>query len=401
VTVAWKEQNLPSTVRIATTAACALVLYARMPDAFSHPQFWAEDGTVFFLGAHSRGPSALFDAYAGYLHLIPRATAWFAELLPYEIIPELYFGVSVALTLVTCWLALSPRLDLPFKPLLALAVVAVPHDGEVWGTLTNVQWVASLGMLLLALMHRARKWLPVEALYLLAIGLSGPFSILALPVYVLVYQVRTNPDNAILTGVTATCALIQGAYVVSHPTSVAPVPYDPALWWEVPLTRTWGSLIGGSGPVFHAADSFVLFVIAVATVLWFVVCERTNRLERAALALFLAATLFGPLWRTRAALGGLLPIADNNGDRYFYIPKVLLLWLMILVIDKLKVRGFAALGLALAAITTLRDPSREPRRVKPWDAYAAELRHGEAVDIPINPESWVVRVPARPALSPR
>jgi hypothetical protein len=160
-------------------------------------------------------------------------------------------------------------------------------------------------------------------------------------------------------------------------------------------------LIGGSGPVFHGAGSFLLFVIAVAAVVWFVVCERKNGLERAGVALFLAATLFGPLWKSRAALGGLLPVADNNGDRYFYIPKVLLLWLMILVIDKLKVRGLAALGLALAALTTLRDPSREPKRVKPWDAYAPELRHGAAVDIPINPEPWVVRVPARPALSSR
>ena len=70
------------------TVVCGLVLYARMPDAFSHPQFWAEDGTIFFLDAHSGGWRALLDPYSGYLHLIPRAVAWLAELLPYELIPE-------------------------------------------------------------------------------------------------------------------------------------------------------------------------------------------------------------------------------------------------------------------------------------------------------------------------
>jgi len=379
------------------TVVCGLVLYARMPDAFSHPQFWAEDGTIFFLDAHSGGWRALLDPYSGYLHLIPRAVAWLAELLPYELIPEAYFSVAVALTLFTCWLTLSPRLELPLKPLLALAIVAVPHDGEVWGTLTNVQWVLPLGMLVLALMRRAKKWLSLEALYLFAVGLSGPFCVLVLPVYALVSYLRKDRYTAVLTGVTATCAVIQTVCVLTHPSwPIAPAPHDLTLWWEVPMTRTFGSLVG-SGGAFHMAGSFVLFVLAVGALTWFVVNERANRLERAAVALFMTAALFGGLWKFRDALGALLPLVKNNGDRYFYIPKVLLLWLMIMVLES-KARVVAAVGLGLAAFTTLVDPSREPRRLKQWDTYADELREGEPVDIPINPEPWVVHVPARRAV---
>ena len=58
-----------------TLAACAAVLAARRPEMFSNPQFWAEDSTVFYHGAYTRGATAIFEPYASYLHLVPRLTA--------------------------------------------------------------------------------------------------------------------------------------------------------------------------------------------------------------------------------------------------------------------------------------------------------------------------------------
>ena len=56
------------------SAACLAVLFLREPNAVLHPQLWAEDGPVFFLGAR-RGFAVWFETYNGYYHLLPRIIA--------------------------------------------------------------------------------------------------------------------------------------------------------------------------------------------------------------------------------------------------------------------------------------------------------------------------------------
>jgi hypothetical protein len=60
-----------------------LILVIRRPDAFLNPQFWAED-FFFLLDAEKMGVSAFVMARGGYLHLLPRAIAWFATYLKDE-----------------------------------------------------------------------------------------------------------------------------------------------------------------------------------------------------------------------------------------------------------------------------------------------------------------------------
>ena len=62
----WRKTVIHSTVLIGVAAA----LFFRRPDAFLNPQFWAEDGTVFFKSNFYNAPS-FFTPSAGYLHFIP------------------------------------------------------------------------------------------------------------------------------------------------------------------------------------------------------------------------------------------------------------------------------------------------------------------------------------------
>jgi hypothetical protein len=91
-------------------AGCAAILALRRPDAFAHPQFWAEDG-YFFERNYTLGLKAIFLPYAGYLHLVPRLIAVFASLLDPLWIPAAYVGASLLLTL---YVAAAPiRRDSP------------------------------------------------------------------------------------------------------------------------------------------------------------------------------------------------------------------------------------------------------------------------------------------------
>ncbi|MEO5572479.1 MAG: hypothetical protein ABIT08_07190, partial [Bacteroidia bacterium] len=50
-------------------------VYFRRPDAFTNPQFWAEEGKYFFADAYHSGFSSLFNTCNGYFQLFPRLVA--------------------------------------------------------------------------------------------------------------------------------------------------------------------------------------------------------------------------------------------------------------------------------------------------------------------------------------
>ena len=117
----------------------ALILIIRKTDALINPQFWAEDGTLFFLEQYKYGVSAFFRDYAGYLHLVPRVIALFAErFFPYSLIPTVYNYSSLLITLLVVLSVFSARFKLNNKSLAALAIVLVPHyKNEIFLNITN------------------------------------------------------------------------------------------------------------------------------------------------------------------------------------------------------------------------------------------------------------------------
>jgi hypothetical protein len=161
-----------------------LVLYFRRKDAFLNPQFWGED-FFFLLDAEKMGMSAFTVPAGGYLHLLPRIIAWCATYLDPVLQPGAFLLYSLIVTFGVVLLCLSERHPLPCKPWLAVAVLVVPHSGEVFLTPTNLQWIAALGLVLTAIAKDPVKpldWVIDVAVLVLA-GLSGPFVIFALPLF--------------------------------------------------------------------------------------------------------------------------------------------------------------------------------------------------------------------------
>jgi hypothetical protein len=59
-----------------TIALCLAIILYRKWDSFVNPQFWAEDGAIFFQGAHELGWSSILRPYAGYHHFLQRLLAY-------------------------------------------------------------------------------------------------------------------------------------------------------------------------------------------------------------------------------------------------------------------------------------------------------------------------------------
>ncbi len=87
-----------------------------------------------------------------------------------------------------------------------------------------------------------------------------------------------------------------------------------------------------------------------------------------------------------------------NGDSYFFIPRVLLAWLLIWELDSQpRVVAFAARGLCLLAVVLeLPDHLKPAPQNYHWEQTSEAIRHGLPARIPILPEGWVIAYPGRP-----
>lgn len=376
-----------------------LLLVIRRADGFVNPQFWAEDFWPFFTEAHTVGPRVIAWPYNGYLHLLPRLIAEAATPLNPAIQPAVYLLAALALTLGVVALALSPRLELPGKPWLALAVVAVPHTGEVLLNVTNVQWVVALGLLLVLLRRdpaRPGEWAEDGAVLFLG-GFTGPFSVLFWPLFFARALGRRTRASWILAAGLAVPAAVQGWFLLHSPGFP-----DPGAW-------QWGRLLGVLAvrlPMTLALGERwpVALGYAWTTGLGLVVTggliAASSRPDgrRGARWLLLVAFAILVLAAVKRVRPDTWAFYDTfNGDRYFYTPKVIAIWLVVLVVAELRgrwSRRLAGAVVVLALAANLPAFRFTPLPDLRWANYVEKIRAGERVEVPINP-GWKVVYPGR------
>ncbi len=166
----------------------ALLLAFKSPDSLVKAQFWAEDGAVFFAPQLESIWPLLFEPYAGYLHVIPRFVAWLASWLDINWQPFFYNAAALVIdSFVIAYVALRWHFT-GSKLTILLAFFVVPTAGDIFGTVTNVQWFLQFALL------AACTRLPGEnrqrrsnifgfnnvaaSLMIFAAALTGPFSLL-------------------------------------------------------------------------------------------------------------------------------------------------------------------------------------------------------------------------------
>jgi hypothetical protein len=146
------------------------------PDAFRNPNFWAEDGTIFWKQSYD-GWRSIIVPYNGYLNLVARLGALAARAFPLAWTPVVFLAVAVLATVGTC-LVIAKTIG----PIAALAPVLAFGAEEPLANLTNVNWVMACGLLgVLAAGRLSRS----AAIFSIFAGLSGPFSLLFSPLIAL------------------------------------------------------------------------------------------------------------------------------------------------------------------------------------------------------------------------
>src|SRR5262249_11860265 len=135
--------------------AGTVLIFSRRPDAFLHPQFWAEDGPIYFAPAFNSGGLAhLLTAYHGYPALLNRSVALLAIHLPLAWAPSVFNAIGLLCQLLPALIVVSRRAEtLISSRIIRIGVAAfyfaLPGTFETDINLTNAQWHLALAAALL------------------------------------------------------------------------------------------------------------------------------------------------------------------------------------------------------------------------------------------------------------
>jgi len=381
-----------------TAGFVLLILFLRRPEAFAHPTLWAEDGSLFLAQSETFGLGAFTIPYNGYYHFLQRLIALAVSPIDLRWIPCacLIGAIGVLTGLVLA--IFSPRLPVRCRPVMACALVLVPHSGEVHDNLTNVQWFGALGLLLLVIARDPTS--PWQRMFDLVtaviLGLTGVYSFLFAPFFAWRWWFRRDPHSGWLAAIVFTCAAVQ-AGAIYRADLLAPEP------WRVSGSIARTLALRTSGSLFlppsaaHASPTWSLVLLASVMLALIVRNGLAETAFRSARFIYLAAVLLlvaGTLYRFRGDVFVLRQFTD--GDRYFFVPKVLLLWLLIWQIPSRGFAAWTARGLCAGSLFATCTAWRfEPYHDYGWAEHVAKLEHTAEVTIPINPSGQTVRLHAR------
>jgi hypothetical protein len=387
--------------RLGIALAAALILYVRLRIVLWNPQFWAEDGAVFFSGLETdphHGWGMVLTYYSGYIHLLPRLIAIGASVLPIVAVPLGYAWASILGAAVVAWAIQSPRIRLPGGAIAAIALAAVPHTGEVYGKICNLQWITALMLLGILISDDpeslAESW--GDGIGLMLTGLTGPFILLALPFFAWRAFRRRSKASGFLFVAALVCSGVQAPLLMlKNPSSVA-APWDGVHLLAVVGRRLFvGVFLGGIRPSPGVAAAVALAIPVILMIaVW-----RNRKVLPGGLMLIAVTTVLVGVSQLKVRFDN-LPYDDlGNGDRYFFTAKVVLVWLIAAVALTHRARAvrvglWAALGLGLimnrAAFVYGPFPDLN------WPRYAAEIQRGHAVKVPILPEGISFYYPGAP-----
>jgi hypothetical protein len=373
-------------------------LVYRRADAFTNPQFWAEDGMVFFVEQDHHPEFIPFQNYNGYIHFIPRTVSYVEKITgtPLEWAP-VFYNYS---TYIICVFYLGMLwFFLPYTQLTRFFMVVclgvLPLANEVYMNLTNVQWFSCLGLMLLFFNLKVKPGLS-WAMLLLGIvmaGLTGPFSVMFLPLLAWkCWKHRKNIPALVPCLLAVFTGLIQLVFLYTHfhgrvfPAMAIP-KYHFLLTFYNAIKQTL--LLDHRMITEFRWRHLVLILPVVLGYLYMLVVSIKNRKEINLLILFcLALNVFFTVkvnwpyeWLMSPFLGGM---------RYFFIPFTLIFWYLILQVEKLKLAQGCMFGALLVLFVAHGKWVRSKFLDLHWKQEVQEYRTKGDLIIPINPLGWFV-----------
>ena len=257
--------------------ATLFAIFTRLPGVLLHPQFFAEDGWVWYEQAYNlHWLRSLAIPQAGCLYIFPRLVAGISLLFPMQWAPLImnFSGAVIQALPVSALLSrrCSPWGPLPVRMLMAALYIAIPDAPEIHVVLTNAVWHLALLQALLAFSVPPLSWRGrISDILLFAIaGLTGPFSILLLPAVVAYWWCRRHRWTLVVIALMAAGALIQGLNVLQTVRSPgAPLGPTPLRLLRIIAGSIFiDSMVGTGGPNLHVPFLVVALIGGLLILVW-------------------------------------------------------------------------------------------------------------------------------------
>ena len=206
-----------------------------LPSRLSGGFLWGEDTAIFMRAAYETGVNSLLAPYVDYLHTLPRLLDY-ALAHTTAITSTPYTYVYACLLLYAASASYLYRVALRFfdgyrfAAAIAAAPFLVAQSGEVYLSVTNLQWIAAV--VLLAMVWdtftpcTARRAWSLRLAILAVLIMTGPFAVFFSPVFVLIlWHNRRHLNNQQALSALAVCivaGLIQLLTMVFSLTAAVP-----------------------------------------------------------------------------------------------------------------------------------------------------------------------------------
>ena len=406
-----QNKSLNSFLFLLSIVLSVLILVYRKPEALTKPQFWAEDGLIFFQQCFQVGARSIFIPYAGYLHLIPRIAALLTfHGLSYHYMPLGYNIANLILFLgLVCFIWRRTAFDPYTKFFMTLALTLVPVGSEMVFCLTNVQWYTNLFIPLFFIAGYNRKYAVFDGVILFLVGLSGPFSMVFLPAVGAIVWFRSRKFGqwkyerwflfiSVVTALIQLLVLTSSSARPSGWNTVQKIAHSSRMLY-MQVTTPLGISKLYSDPIHHG-----LFAVLLLAVLgWILLCWRRLRTRMDYLPFFLMlATICDVAANVYSLDPGNEPYLNplNYSMRYFFGPCVLFFWSVFAYLStpgettettgkagEIRNLGFLLLYTYYTVVLVLTIPIW-PMVDEHWPEQAKKIESLEKghLEIPINPD---------------
>jgi hypothetical protein len=329
------QQGIGFGLQAAIFLAGLIAVFTRLPGALLHAQFFAEDGWVWYQQAYNlHWLRSLAIAQAGYLQTLPRLVAGVTLLVPMQCAPLIMNLAGAVIQVLPVTALLSRRCTswgpLPVRMLMAALYIAIPNAPEIHIVLTNAMWHLAVLQALIAFSVPPLSWRGrVCDILLFAIGsISGPFSILLLPLVLAYWWIRRYRWTLVVLGIMFAGVVIQVLTLLHSVRSPgAPLGVTAVRFLRIVAGNIFtNSMIGSGGAYMRIPLLLIAAAGGLAVLVW------AWRSAPLAFRLYIAFAIFALMASLRdpLLLGNTIPrwevLGNVAGIRYWFLPSLMFLW---------------------------------------------------------------------------
>lgn len=401
-------------------AFCFVVMVMRRPDLISNPQFWAEDGRIWYAQAHNLGWfNSIILPQNGYYQTISKIIAAISLNFSLASAPLVMNIIAISIRCALLLFIMSSRvscLSIVNRAIISAFILFMPHLDEVHANITNTHWYLSTYLFFILISDRAETnlWKAHDIFVMVISGLSGPFIVFLAPVLALRMISESNGVRfvdkiigaikklSLFEVIFATICLIQVCTILisqSAGRSSAPLGASVSVLANILSSRVFAGFITSEKQSFHLWDhQYLNYLISFAGCLVLVFLLIKGNWKEKSAVIFPFLMLFAALAKPMIHLE--LPqwprIQFGPGQRYFVITSIFWVTCMLFAVQhfskNIRVVCTATLTLFIA-VSGYQNFNIHKLPDNRWDKEVVKYNdtpNGKKVTLDINPRGWTV-----------